>query len=262
MAQEALNSTNNINLAHNVSIWFQRDFAGDYNELGDLVVDGVNLAPEFSDFRSYRNGINALRKRLLTNRAATITATLNEPSISNLEKVLFGTTPVGSQTITAREGKHLTVQDGGSGQIQVDMDDAGETDFTALTITGIFDATDALLATNKISANIIPNTDGLVLFDETDSSTDIGDIVYVVYEIALTGMTSTTIYGATNATVEGAAVFQSRNLGGGVIQIWDLASVSLAPNGDISYPVDSHQTVPISMTLQERSGTFGKVYTK
>ena len=78
MAQEAFNSANNINIAHNVSMWFQRDFVGDFVELGDLLVDGVTLAPEFADFRSYRNGINALRKRLLTSRTASMTATLNE----------------------------------------------------------------------------------------------------------------------------------------------------------------------------------------
>lgn len=261
MAQEAFNSTNNINLAHNVSMWFQRDFTGDYSELGDLVVDGVNLAPEFADFRSYRNGINALRKRLLTSRAATITATLNEPNIRNLERVLFGTTPVSGDSITAYEGKHLTVKADGSGEY-LDLNDAGETDFANITVTAIYAATDVLEATNLISANIVPDTDGFIRFDGTDLGIAIGAIVYVRYEIETDSMFSTEIYGADNATVEGAAQLQARNLQGGVIQIWELASVSLAPNGDLVYPIDAVQTVPVSLSLQERSGTFGKVYTK
>jgi len=261
MAQEVFNSTNNINLPHNVSMWFQKDFTGTYSELGDLVVDGVNLAPEFADFRSYRNGINALRKRLLTNRAATITASLNEPNALNMERVLFGGATSTGQTQTAYEGKHLTVKviDGGV-DLGVLMADAGETDFGAITVTGVYAATDVLETTNLIPGNLLPNTDGGVDLSDTDFTA--GDIVYVRYEIALTALYSTEIFGATNATIEGAAQFQARNLQGGVVQIWDLASVNLAPNGDLTYPVDAVQTIPILLSLQERSGTFGTLYTK
>lgn len=261
MTQEAFNSANNINIAHNVSMWFQRDFAGDYVELGDLLVDGVTLAPEFADFRSYRNGINALRKRLLTSRTASITATLNEPNVRTMERVLFGSTPVTGDTVTAFEGKHLTVKIDGTGTY-VDLADAGETDFSSITVKSIFNATDVLEATNLISVDILPDTDGLVRFDQTDTALDPDDIVYVRYEIAVTSLFSTEIYAAANATVEGAARLQARNLTGGVVQLWELASVSLAPNGDLTYPLDAVQTVPIIATLQERSGTFGKVYTK
>lgn len=260
MTQEALNSSNNINLAHNVSLWFQKDFTGNFFELGDCVVDGVSLAPEFAEHRSYRNGLNALRKRLLTNRAASVAATLNEPNAKNLERVLFGTDTVTGDTVTVYEGKHLTVKDGGSGNLVIDLTDANETDFGIITVTGIFAATDVLEGTNLLSANLTPDTDGLVDIPDTDFSE--GDIVYVRYELAETGLFSTTIFGATDATIEGAARLQSRNLQGGVVQIWELASVSLSPNGDLTYPVDAVQTVPVLMTLQERAGSFGKVYTK
>lgn len=259
MAQEILNSSNNINLAHNVSMWFQRDFAGIFSELGDLVVDGVTLSPEFADHRSYRNGINALRKRLLTNRSASISATLNEPNALNMERVVFGSSTTTGAATTALEGKHLTVKDIGSGNLGLDMADAGETDFGAITVTGVFAVTDVLESTNLIPGDLLPDTDGKVDLADTDFTS--GDIVYVRYTISVTGMHSTTIFGATDATLEGAAKLQARNLQGGVVQLWDLASVNLAPNGDLSYPVDAVQTVPIIMTLQERSGTFGTVYT-
>jgi len=262
MGQQSFNSTENINIAHNVSMWFQRDFTGDFVELGDLLVDGVNLAPEFAEFRSYRNGINALRKKLLTSRTASITATLNEPNIRTLERVLFGSTPTTGDSVTAFEGKHLTVKVGSGGLVNVDLNDAGESDFSAITVKAIYDADDVLEATNLIAADILPDTDGLVAFDETDTGLDIGDIVYVRYEIAVTTLFSTEIYGASGSVVEGAARLQARNLSGGVVQLWELASVSLAPNGDLTYPLDAIQTVPITAELQERSGTFGKVYTK
>ena len=259
MAQEVFNSSNNINLPHNVSIWFQPNFAGDYAELGDLVIDGVELAPEFAEFRSYRNGINALRKRLLTNRAASITATLNEPNAKNLERVLFGTATSTGQSVTALEGKHLTVKDIGSGNLGVDLGDAGESDFSALTVKKVFAASDVLEATDLIAGDLLPDTDGNIDLSDTDFTA--GDIVYVRYEVVISGMFSTEIFGATNATIEGAARVQARNLQGGVTQIWDLTSVSLAPNGALTYPVDAVQTVPITLTLQERSGSFGTVYT-
>jgi len=261
MAQQAFNSTENINIAHNVSMWFQRDFAGDFVELGDLLVDGVSLAPEFAEFRSYRNGINALRKRLLTSRTASITATLNEPSIRNLERVLFGSTPVTGASVTALEGKHLTVKSGGSG-LYVDLADAGESDFSAITVKAVYDSDDALEATNLIASDILPGTDGDVILSDTDTGLAVDDSVYVRYEISVDSLFSTEIYGASNTTVEGSARLQARNLQGGVVQLWALSSVNLAPNGDLTYPLDAVQTVPILATLQERSGTFGTVYTK
>lgn len=260
MAQEAPNSTNNINLAHNVSLWFQQDYAGDYYELGDLVVDGVTLAPEFAEHRSYRNGINALRKRLLMNRAASVSATLNEPNIRNLQRVLYGGSVQTGQSVTAYEGKHLTVQDDGG--IYIDLADAGESDFDNIAVTGLYNATDVLEATNLIASNLLPDTDGRVDIDATDTGLADGDIIYVRYEITVSTLFATEIFGTTAATLEGAAQLQARNLQGGVVQLWDLASVTLAPNGDLVYPLDAIQTVPVLMTLQERSGTFGTVYAK
>lgn len=260
MAQEALNSSNNINLAHNVSLWFRRDYAGNYTELGDLVVDGVTLSPEFAEHRSYRNGINALRKRMLTNRSASISATLNEPNALNLERVVFGSATTTGGAFTVDEGKHLSVTLTTDGPT-IDLTDASETDFANITVIGVYAATDVLQSTNLIGGNLTPDTDGVVLL--TGSVTDMAqdDIVYVRYQIAASGLMQSEIFGASDATIEGDAKLQARNLQGGVVQLWDLASVNLAPNGDIGYAVDAIQTVPILLTLQERSGTFGRVYT-
>lgn len=260
MAQEAPNSSNNINLPHNISIWFQQNWTGDFYELGDCLIDAFSITPEFTEHNSYRNGLAALRKRLLTNRAATLGATLYEPNITNLQRVLYGGTISTGNSVTVYEGRHMTVE-GVAGAAYFDMTTV-EDDVDAVTITGVYAATDVQEGTNLISVDIDPDSDGQAVIDETDVGLDIGDIAYVRYQITVTTMFGTEIFGASEATIEGAAQVQARNTQGGVQQIWSLASVQLAPNGDLSYPLDAVQSVPVLLTLQERSGTFGTLYTK
>jgi hypothetical protein len=260
MVQEVLNSTNNINIPDTVSMWFQQDFTGAYTELGDILIDGISLTPEFLDFRSYRNGLNAIRKRLLTATNAEMTMTLHEPNIVNLQRVIYGGAVASGESISAFEGRHLTVQRDVTGEY-IDFTDAGEANFGDITVTGMYLATDVLEATNLLLANGTLDTDGLFRFDGTDAGAGEGTIVYVRYTVDYASMFSSEIYGSTAATIEGAARMQARNEQGGVQQIWDLASVTLAPNGDMPFPLDAIQTIPMTATLQERSGTFGKVYT-
>lgn len=259
MAQEVLNSSNNINIPDTVSMWFQENFTGNFRELGDLIVDGISLTPEFLDFRSYRNGLNAIRKRLLTAKNATMTLTLNEPNIENLKRVTFGGAIASGDSITVFEGRHLTVGRDATNEY-IDLTDAGETDLGNITVTDIYAISDVTEATNLISANGTPDTDGKFYFDGTDAGAGEGTVVLVKYQIAATGLHSTEIYGSATATIQGAARMQARNTQGGVFQVWDLASVTLAPNGDMPFPLDAIQTIPLTATLEERSGTFGKVY--
>lgn len=261
MTQEVLNSSENINIPHSVSFWFRKDFAGEYIELGDLLIDGVNLAPEFLDFRSYRNGLNAVRKRLLTAKNATVSMTLNEPNMLNLQRAVFGGAIAQNEEVEVFEGRHMEIVSDAGG-VYIDLSDAGETDFGNIVVTGVFDKTDVLQETNLISSDISPNTDGKAILPNTEVGKENGDVVYVTYSHTLSDMFSSEIFGATKATIEGAARMQMRNPQGGVIQIWDLASVQLAPNGDLPYALDAVQTIPLLATLQERSGTFGKIYTK
>lgn len=261
MAQEILNSNNNIQIPHTVSFWFDQDFGGTYLELGDIIVDGVTLNPDFLDFRSYRNSLNALRKRLLQAKNASIAMTLNEPNIVNLQRLTFGGTVSSGQSVTAYEGRHLDATMDATGDF-FDLSDAGETDFANIAVTGVYAVTDVTQATNLISANITPDTDGKAFFDSTDVGIGHNETAYVTYEVTITQMYGSEIFGATNTTIEGAARLQARNTQGGVIQIWDLASVSLSPNGDLTYALDAVQTAPLLATLQERSGTFGTVYAK
>lgn len=261
MSQAILNSNDNISIANGVSIWFQPNFTGEYEELGDLVVDGVTLSPEFLDHRSYRFGINALRKRLLTQKNASMTITINEPNILSLQRAVFGSTPTSGESATAFQGARYTVRaDGGGTYIDLQID-GGESIFSNITVTEIFASTDALYAADLLGTNAVPDTEGKVYFDATDAGLDEGDLVYVKYQKALTGLYKTEIFGSSTASIEGAAKFQVLNEQGGVLQLWDIASISLAPNGDLPYPLDAVQTIPMTATLQERSGTFGNIYT-
>jgi hypothetical protein len=259
LSQEILNSEDNISIAHGVSFWFQRNFTGSYRELGDLVLDGVTLSPDFFEFRSYRFGINALRKKLLTGKNASMNLTLNEPNILNLQRALFAGEISTAQTTTQFEGRIFEVQLDGTGTY-IDFDAIGETGFGAITVVDMFAVTDVTYSTSLLNVDLTLNTDGKAYFDQTDAGVESGDDVYVQYEKDRTGLFKAEIFGSETASVEGAAKLQILNSQGGVAQIWDIASVSLAPNGDMPAPLDAVQTIPITATLQERSGTFGNVY--
>jgi len=275
MAQEVVNSSANINIANHLSLWFNKDWGtatNSWKEFGDLYVDGVSVTPEWAEHRSYRNGRNSLRKRLLTAQNCTVTATLNEPNIVNFQRLLYGGDVNTSDSVVVYEGKHLELKtashDGAPGVEYFDIEGDASEDSSMIptsasyTVTGVYATTDVTEATNLISANVSVNTDGhahLLLTGETDL--EVGTTYYVKYQYTKSSMMSTEIYGATNSTIEGSARLQARNTLGGTVQIWDLASVNVAPNGDIGYPLDAIQQIPLILTLQERNGTWGTIYT-
>ena len=275
MAQEVVNSSANINIANHLSLWFNKDWGtatNSWKEFGDLYVDGVSVTPEWAEHRSYRNGRNSLRKRLLTAQNCTVTATLNEPNIVNFQRLLYGGDVNTSDSVVVYEGKHLELKtaspDGAPGVEYFDIEGDASEDSSMIptsasyTVTGVYATTDVTEATNLISANVSVNTDGhahLLLTGETDL--EVGTTYYVKYQYTKSSMMSTEIYGATNSTIEGSARLQAPNTLGGTVQIWDLASVNVAPNGDIGYPLDAIQQIPLILTLQERNGTWGTIYT-
>jgi len=258
MAMSVINSSGNINIPHGISAWFKKDWTGGFLELGDMVIDGVALSPEFVDFESVRAGIRAIRKRILTNRAASVSATLNEPSIVNFQRLLYGGDITSAQAVTLQEGRPITVQDDTNGTF-IDLGSLeGNERWSNIIVTGIFEGSDVLEGTEVAPTNAVPDTNGYIYFSETDIVA--GDTVYVKYTISKAGLYKTEIFGSSEATIEGEMQIQARNQNGGVLQVWDLASVQLAPNGDITYPIDAVQTLPMLITLQERGGTFGDIY--
>lgn len=261
MTQEVFNSADNIQVPHNISVWFQKDWTGNYIELGDCLVNSVSVSPEYQEFRSYRNGINALRKRVLSARNGSVSLTLNEPNIVNLQRFVLGGTISTGQTTTVYDAQHLEVDSDGTG-VFIDLADAGETDFGSITVTALYAQTDVQETTNLISANILPDTDGKVRFDATDTGIDDGDTVYVKYTVAMTSLYKSEIMGSTNSVIEGRIQIQARNPKGGVVQIWELSGANISASGDLSYGLTDMQNIPLSISMQEHGGTLGYVYAK
>ena len=260
MAVAVINNSDNINIPHGVSAWFQKDFTGEFLELGDLAIDGVTLTPEFVEFESYRSGTRGIRKKILTTRAASVSTTLNEASVVNLQRMIYGGAVASGQSKTALEGREMTIEED-TDSLFVDIATA-EPNITPadISVTGIFAETDILEASSYTITGGGPlDTAGKCRFSGGGAA---GDTVYVKYSITTTSLYSSEIFGSADATIEGAVQLQARNQNGGIFQIWDLASVQLAPNGDISYPLDAIQTLPMLLTLQERGGTFGTIYIK
>jgi len=260
MAVRTFNNNDNINVPNSLSVWFQENWTGNYIELGDCVVDGVTVSPEFFDFSSYRNGRYGLRKRLLVQNGGSVNLTLNEINITNLQRILYGGTIAEGQSVTAYDARTLTVATDTAGTY-VDFTGITEATLANITVTEIYEETDILEATSATISNSTPDSEDRVYFTNgTGMSATTGSEVYVKYTYAYSSMYSSSIFGATNSTIEGAAQLQARSLSGGIVQIWTLSSVTLSPNGDVTYPMDTVQTLPITLTMQERAGSWGTLY--
>ena len=265
MSQLTLNNPDNLNVPSAVSVWFDKDWAGTWVELGDCVVDGVDLAPEFAEHRSYRNGINALRKRILTAKAGTINITLNEPNLLNLQRGVYGGTieTSGVTAPTIREGRMMQLTDGGSGAgshyFDIDTEDTNAVaSITDETSFEIFAAADYLEATDLTQSDDVWDGSNGQMTPGAASFTSLTAWFYVKYTWAAGTSNRTEIFGV--SFIEGACQLQARNFEGGSDQIWYLNSVNLAPNGTIPTPLDAIQTIPITLSLQSRNGGFGYIY--
>jgi len=257
-----LNNSSNIAQPGGVSAWFRKNYTGNYRELGDIVLEGITFAPEFLDFRSYRGGSAASRKRILSSRVANATIRCNEPSILNLALVAYGSSPAAAAGDPGvYESAQMEVKTNGVIKYVdfADITPAG-VDYTDYTIIEIYADQDVLRADPISHRNTtVYGSNGWVELTETGLIT--GEIVYVVYQIAQGTLYESEVFGADDSVVEGALKIQALNANGGVLQIWDLVSVQLAPNGDLAYPLDDFQTVPLRAEIFERNSTFGKVYT-
>jgi hypothetical protein len=265
MSQEPLNSPNNINIAHGVSAWFQKDFTGDRVEFGDFVLESFTPAPEFLEHFSYRDGLRATRKRLLTQKAATMAFTLNEPSLLNLQRAAFGGDISSGNAQTLFEARQGDLQTDTGDELFIDVAELDpDTTTSNITVTGVFELTDSLQEFGMaVQGGGVPDGNGNVAVANTTETTAVtGDTVNVVYTIAETNLFKSEIFGASGTSIEGALQVQLRNQSGGIMQVYDLASASLSANGDIPFPLDAVQTIPLIANLQERGGTFGSILTK
>ena len=279
MAQENFNSVENISVPHNISLWFRQDWTGDWKEFGDCTVDGVDLAPEFADHQSYRNGVRALRKRIMTGRGGTLSVTLHEPNIVNLQRALYGgtiSTPAAASQPTWYDAQRVQIEyktNAAAGNKGIDfakfeaaavwgqLDDdtpvegGGSNELFAIDVFASTDYAEASQYAQTTSDEI--DADG---FFEFATAPAVGTWVYVRYAWKATTMPRTEMFGVT--VIEGAAQLQARNTTGGAEQLWHFNSVNVASHGAIAYPSDAVQSVPLQLSLMEKDGSFGYCYAK
>lgn len=265
MANEPLNSPENVNLPHGVQLWFQENFDGPYVEFGDLLIDEINVSPEFLEHFSYHDGLRAKRKQLVTQRTASLTATLFEPSILNLQRMLFGGTISKNNSKIMYESRQVELQQDTGAGLYIDIASMDPKATVAdVVVLGIFELNDPREERSlHISNGGVPDSNSRVsVSNGTDNDAEVGDTVYCKYTIDVDGLYKTELFGADEATIEGAAQLHSRNQSGGIMQLWDIASLAISPNGGIPFPIDAIQTLPLLGSFQERGGTFGSIFTK
>lgn len=263
MAQKLLTNKDNIFIPNGLSCWFQSGWSGNYSELGDLEDVSITLDPTFEDVWSNRYGVAAKRTRLTTQKNASVALTLREPNVENLQRVLFGGAMSPAQSVTIYESAVLTVQAADSMGVYVDWTKAEDTAANVASIVAAYRTSDVDKSNPLDPVETVPDsTDNRLHFAALTTSLTAGEEVIVFYTKTETGCVKVEIFGDTDLQIEGAAQFQCRSQDGGIMQIWALEAVSLTPNGDLTYPLDAHQTVPLLMTMQERNGTFGYIYVK
>lgn len=274
MAQYTLGNEDNVQIAHAVSCHIQPNWTGAYRDVGFAQISGITLAPEFKSHMINRYGQLSEGKKVLTKKSASVNLKLEEPTILNIARVIYGGAIAvpgdagGLDAATVYDSRLMTLSVAGA-VVTLDFTDVTENtqcDYEDIVVVGVYKITDATYAENLITSNKAVASNGTCTLSTdllaTTYSLANGDSVCVAYTFPIDDCYSCQIFGASNATLSGAAQLQVRNISGGVVQLWSFASVSFAPNGEIGFPTDDFQNIPMTMALLERGGTYGRVYTK
>lgn len=244
MAQpsKAASNLTNVTIPHGISFFFKRKSTSTWLDFGDISDVSITPVAEFLEHQSNRKGINAVVKRILTNRSLTVDVTLNEINLENLRLSLYGG-DITTGSIHVLETATLTPATG------------------VVTLPEIADI--VLAVTNDDGSEVHTYTHSapslyVSLSDTVETST-----VHVTYEVAFsTGDPTRKIEMLDITTIEGVGRFQIRNNKGGLAQIFEFDDVQIAPNGAIPTPSDAIQALPLTVTVQELNGKFGRVYFK
>lgn len=233
----------NVAIPHGISFFFKRSGATDWLDFGDIADVSITPVAEFLEHQSNRKGINAVVKRILTNRSLTLDMTLNEINIENMRLALYA-------------GAHATDS--------INILETATLTSSNDTLTLTEDADDVLVVVSEDGGTSYT-------FSHTGPSASItgltpasdGETLHVTYEVAFDeGDPTVSIELLDTTTIEGMGRFQIRNNKGGFAQIFEFDDVQIAPNGAIPTPADAIQNLPLTITVQELNGKFGRVYFK
>jgi len=248
------NISRNVQIPHGVRLMFLESGTTSWINLGDLSDVSVTPLAEFLEAFSNHDGKNALVKRILTNRGISIECTLNEINVENLKLVFMGGA-TGTQSKTIQVAEVLT------GSTNTDNVN-GEVDYTLSdtpTGTGTVTVKSESGAQTYTGGGSDYDISGVTITAVTTGSLDVdGNKIHVSYETSIGTSTKFEVLG--NTEIEGQAQFQIRNQDGGLSQILELSSVTIAPSGAIATPVDAIQTLPLTLTAQAVNGSFGDMF--
>jgi len=273
------NIANNMQIPHGVRVMFKRDAAGsNWIDLGD--VSDLSVAPlaEFLEHFSNQDGKNALSKRILTNRGITIDATLNEVNSENLQLAFLGGAAISyNQTLNVPVAEVISsVDDGGVATWYLTDPLAGGSSGGTAAVPGNLYAVrkvdgdtfvvGSVEQTEYVDYEIVYDavTDRWSIIEDLAVATDndmenvTGDL-HITY-LAEVSTAATTFTVLDDTSVSGQLQFQIRNMEGGLAQVLELDSVTIAPSGALTVPVDAVQQVPLTITAQVVNGSFGRMH--
>lgn len=235
----------NVSIPHGVSFFFRRTGDTDFMDFGDLQDVSITPVAEFLEHSSNRKGINAVVKRILTNRSLTIDMTLNEVNTENVRIAFYGgaitsgvsVSVLETATPTTTGSDTLTLPEPASSLVALVSEDGGTT------------------YTYTHAGTPVSPTDAVTGITPAPGA---GVVLHALYEVSFQDTHRIELLDTT--TIEGAARFQIRNNKGGLAQVFELDDVQIAPNGAIPTPADAIQNLPIVVTVQELNGQFGRIY--
>jgi len=259
------NVSRNMQIPHGVRIMFKRTGAGtNWIDMGDVSDLSVTPLAEFLEHFSNQDGRNALAKRILTNRGVSIEATLNEINAENLKLAFLGgntSNTASTVKVTTSEVVAATIVAPITTPIWILSDDpAGGS--TASVLRVVSEDGDTLYPDYTVAG-----TAGSYYIEDDDHPAagglvdlPVGTKLHITYETELSSTTGTTFTILDDTSVEGQLQFQIRNMEGGLAQILELDSVTIAPSGAITVPVDAVQQLPLTITAQIVNGEFGRMH--
>lgn len=251
----ASNPNRNVAIPGGIRLLFKRTGDTYHQTLGDI--SDVTLTPtaEYLEFSSAYDGISSVVKRILQSRALTINATLNEINNPNLRHAFLAGAPatasiniIAQSSFVISDSNTCTIPDllsiSNSNILEVRSEDGG----TLYTASSDWTSSGQTLT--------------IVTSSTLDTDTSPGDRINVLYRVIKDGSDNTQkMQILSDTSVEGSLQFQIRQQDGGLAQIVELDSVLLSPNGDITYPVDNVQSLPLQIDAQQVNGQFGNIYT-
>jgi hypothetical protein len=244
------NAAKNVQVVGGVGLFVQVEGDSRWIDLGAMSDIELEPATEFLEYNSHRRGTNALVKRILTNRALTMNATLEEVNPDNLRFAFLGGSPISNASVNILESAVLTSTASDTVILPEVADDVLQ--------VASSDGQDDLAATPSDPSNDL-QTDGITL--NIAPGTGAGVEVHVIYHVAQT-TDSESMEILESSLLQGIAQFRIRNTQGGLAQVYEMDSIDLAPNGAVPIPQEEIQSLPVTLTVREKNGKFGRIYTQ